>query len=1190
MRTKAYIRYKGSAILLVLALSLFLISLLVNNLNYDSEKVARRLEKRINAKINTIENYAEESINANSLDLSTIPELSTDIVIYKYIYDSLIVWKNQFPIKNDDIKNKLLFQNLHSLSSALNSPLMNISSEIQYLNLGTKWYLTKAISNNYGTKIIFGLEIKDILNEDSYESRSGLNPHLKLGPKYDISPINSAIGIPIIIDDVPILKLQTKSNIIDNIGIDSILRWFAVLFLSIAVVLYLWKKRTIKLYLLTILYFIGLTIFSYNASSRFIGINDFFSPTIYANGSILFSIGILIIFNIIITLLVFSTYSIRDLLKQKIYNRGKKYHKILYLTLIITLLIGLFVYISLTFKSVIMNSSIEFELYRLDEISIYTIIVYSSYLFLLFSCHLLSIMVIPIIRKTYNTKIFTQTTLVIFSLFVASYFTISTVISGKIKEDNKATIWANRLSVDRDLSTEIRLRAIENRIVSSASIATLVTQEQDENIIRNRLLENYLSKVSEKYFIKASIFSNSKLKDLEKINNLILSGTTIAPHSNFTHLISDNNRSCYLGHFIYYSEQTGVSHLILALESKSNREYTGYQKLLKSSININEVKIPNYYSYGKYINEKLVSYNGNYPYPNIINGTSKEKVDNGSRILRLGGYIHYINNISTTETIFISRRERGVLNYFITFSYLMLFSYFFFYFLTSRNKQRFKKNYFRARISFILFTSLSLTLIIMATICVIFIYNRNEVNLNEAMSQKIITIQKMLERSCNNLNNYKELSTNEYSKILEKTASTLKTDITLFSPEGKIFKTTAPDIIDNSLLGSRINNKAYNKITNRHDKYYIKKLPPSNNSFYLLYAPIRNSNGDILAIVNAPYTEESSSFNRDASFHAATIISLFLILLGLVLFIGKTVINALFEPLIIMGQKMRTANLQSLELIEYQRDDEISSVIEAYNRMATDLSNSSKQLAQAERDKAWSEMARQVAHEIKNPLTPIKLEIQRLIRLKERNDSSWSKKFDNVSKIILEHIDILTDTANEFSTFAKLYTEDPILINLDKVIKEQIMIFDNRDNIQISYYGLDNSMILAPKPQLIRVLVNLITNAIQAVEATLNNEELDSEKSGKVIISLRNSIEEGYYDIVIDDSGEGVKEENQSKLFTPNFTTKSGGTGLGLAICRNIIEKCKGSITYKKSHILSGACFTVHLPRTIQESSAESLN
>ena len=289
----------------------------------------------------------------------------------------------------------------------------------------------------------------------------------------------------------------------------------------------------------------------------------------------------------------------------------------------------------------------------------------------------------------------------------------------------------------------------------------------------------------------------------------------------------------------------------------------------------------------------------------------------------------------------------------------------------------------------------------------------------------------------------------------------------------------------------------------------------------------------------------------------------------------------MFAPLVEMGRKMNTADIHNLEYIIYKREDEISSLVDAYNRMVQDLSESTQKLAAAERDKAWSEMARQVAHEIKNPLTPIKLEIQRLIRLKQKGNPAWEERFDKVSDVVLEHIDILTDTANEFSTFAKLYSEDPVLIDLDSTLQEQLLIFDNKENIDISYIGMKDSFVMAPKPQLIRVFVNLITNAIQAVEIHQKDaaEKGEETPDGRIVICLRNSMREGFYDIVVDDNGPGVKEENLSRLFTPNFTTKSGGTGLGLAICRNIITKCEGDISYQKSFALGGASFTVTLPK-----------
>ena len=375
--------------------------------------------------------------------------------------------------------------------------------------------------------------------------------------------------------------------------------------------------------------------------------------------------------------------------------------------------------------------------------------------------------------------------------------------------------------------------------------------------------------------------------------------------------------------------------------------------------------------------------------------------------------------------------------------------------------------------------------------------------------------------------------------------------------------------------------KAFQSIRSRSKRFYIMEEEVDGYGYWTIYAPLINNNGEIVAILCAPYTDTDYDFMKESFFHAAIIINVFILLLIMSLVITNRIINSMFTPLLEMGKKMSGGNINNLEYIIYKREDEITSLVDAYNRMVKDLSDSTRQLAQAERDNAWSQMARQVAHEIKNPLTPIKLEIQRLIRLKQNNNPKWEEKFDQVTAVVLEHIQILSDTANEFSTFAKLYTEEPVQMNLDKVLQDQIMIFDNKENIKISYMGLENAMIMGPKPQLIRVFVNLLTNAVQAVEIQQKEalEKGETPPEGKVLICLRHGTKDGFYDIAFDDNGPGVKGENLDKLFTPNFTTKSSGTGLGLAICRNIIEKCNGEISYQKSFALGGASFIVSLPK-----------
>jgi nitrogen fixation/metabolism regulation signal transduction histidine kinase len=196
------------------------------------------------------------------------------------------------------------------------------------------------------------------------------------------------------------------------------------------------------------------------------------------------------------------------------------------------------------------------------------------------------------------------------------------------------------------------------------------------------------------------------------------------------------------------------------------------------------------------------------------------------------------------------------------------------------------------------------------------------------------------------------------------------------------------------ILGWRFNEKAYDNIIYKNKRFSIDKEKIGPHKFYSLNAPLFNADGKMIALLSSPYTDESYDFKTAAAMNIATVVTVFMMLLILARLMTTAVVDKMFKPLIEMGKKMNSANINSLEYIIYERDDEISSLVRAYNLMVHDLSESTRKLTQAERDKAWSEMARQVAHEIKNPLTPMKLQIQRIIRLKQRNDPNWQKRFD----------------------------------------------------------------------------------------------------------------------------------------------------------------------------------------------------
>ena len=1184
MNTKEWLHKKLPFTALILALVLFVLSLASNNAVSNTDKMALETAARIEKRLTALDENIEAALETDRKELILPEGMPEDMVIYRYINDSLQSWCNQFSIINDNISSLLVFQRLTDRRSQIVSPLADVTDEISYLNLGPKWYLVKSVTGDGGQRIIAGLEIKNTLLDDARRNENGVNPILKLPGKYSIIPLTNSGGSAVEIDGKPLFKILYDGSQATPFFDNSMLRWASMILFAFAIVMFLAGVRTLKVFAIVTAALTLLFMMAYLWGMQMNGSAELFSPIIYADGPVLSSLGSLLLINSYITLIITCLFLVRNRITATARENRRHYRRrlLIFGACIILLAILTGFYTQYTLKSLLLNSNISLELYRWNTNILHTVIVYFSYTGLLFCILLLLQCLRPVVKEFtgYRYDMLSGKTLIIFAVVCSAYFTVTSSQLGFKKETDRVTVWANRLSVDRDLSLEIQLRSVEENIAYDQLISALSYLESTEGMIQNRISEYYLHRVRQSYNMQVRIVRDNDIAGLSYFNSMLRNGTPIAYGSRFIFLSDANGRNSYAGLFRFYSPNKGVSRMIISIESNSNREDRGYDSILGRFSNPGEINIPSNYSYAKYKDNRLMSYKGNFPYPTHYDtNEAGHLTDRNREVTRSQGYVHFMNLVNEDEFIIISRSQRGGLVYFISFSYLCLaLSGILSIFASSRNKKRvFKSNYFRKRINTILFISALLILISMTAISILFVYKRNEENMHNLMTSRITTIQAFVERQARVATSWQDLNTPEFSAQLENIGNTTKSDITIYTPGGKVFKSTTPEVFERMIMGSRLDEEAFRNIRDLHQRFFIHREKVTDYSYWALYAPIFNDMGHMIAIISVPYTDRNFDFRREAFFHGALIFNIFLLLLIGSLIFSTREVSALFSPLIEMGKKMNAADINNLQYINYKREDEISSLVDAYNRMVKDLSESTVKLAQAERDNAWSQMARQVAHEIKNPLTPIKLQIQRLIRLKEKNNPAWEERFDEVSAVVLEHIDILTETANEFSTFAKLYSEDPVLLDLDKTLKDQLLIFDNRDNIRIQYIGLEEAFVMAPKPQLIRVFVNLITNAIQAVE--IQQKEGGAQSEGKVFIGLRKSTREGYYDITFEDNGPGVSEENLEKLFTPNFTTKSSGTGLGLAICRNIIEKCEGEIRYQRSFALGGAAFIVTIPK-----------
>ena len=1121
----------------------------------DTRSTARRLERRLERRMAKLDYYIARPD----------AKLPDDMVIYLYSDDTLRNWRGQFPLLNDQVSTTSYVQRLVTPKANFDSPLSYVGNMPTLLNLGPSWYLVKSVEDK-GTRTIAGLLITNSLDAGAF---GGVNRRLHIGSHFSIKPLNFSEGSPVYLDGNPVFKILYDSPMAVELA-NPLMLWLALIVFLAACICFVYEKRTLRRALIASAGILLSTSAMYLWGRSVQTELQLFSPMLYAGGAFLYSLAALLLVNISIFLVTLSVY----LARRDIYARVNKKGTVVALTIAcLAAVVGVAAFACMSLKSVILNSNIQLEVYKFLGLSVYSLLVYLSFLLMLTSIPMLLQMLQPVAEKRlgWNFDMFATLPRIIFAVIAASWLVIFAALLGFRKEEARMEVWAGRLSIDRDINLELQLLRAERRISEDVVINSLVQAEGGEAIIRNRIVDSYLLSASQNCSIGVEVYHpGDATVASEHFRRAIREGVPISDGSVFLCSPTSEGPSRYDGIFRYYSSDSLV-YLIVSIEQKNGVLGKGYERLLSLSSGISTT-IPPHYSYARYRDGDLLTFRGAYPYPTRMDDRLRtmvygDKVDHYNR----DGYVHFVNTISDDEAVIISRSNFSIFSYIISailISLLMFLLLAAFRPWTGRRQEP-EKTYFRSRISLTLRVSLIIALVVMATVSVVFVFRRNESNQKAIMSDRINAIQLLAQNGIRSMDKEDLLRTSDFAALIQSVSDNTGSDISVYATEGRIVLSTNPEVLDHLILGYRISADVLEEIMVGNKRYCIEKRGIGLRHYYNMYMPLIGPGGRPLAILCAPYVEEGYDFERDAAIHLMTILAVFILLFMISTMAESAILDKVFEPLSLLKESMNRTELGSLEHIEYTSNDEVSALVDAYNRMVDELSVNSRQLAEAERDKAWSEMARQVAHEIKNPLTPMKLQIQRVMYLKQKGDPAWQDKFDEAAKVLLTHIDILTETSNEFSTFARLYTEEHTVFDLDKLLEEEVSMFDNHDNIQFSYFGLSGAMVSGPKPQLTRVFVNILGNAVQAVEG---------QQDARIIVALRKSTLDGYYDIVVSDNGPGVSEENQPKLFTPNFTTKNGGSGLGLAISRSILQSCGATINYSRAFTLGGACFTITYP------------
>ncbi|WP_299431164.1 ATP-binding protein [uncultured Maribacter sp.] len=409
---------------------------------------------------------------------------------------------------------------------------------------------------------------------------------------------------------------------------------------------------------------------------------------------------------------------------------------------------------------------------------------------------------------------------------------------------------------------------------------------------------------------------------------------------------------------------------------------------------------------------------------------------------------------------------------------------------------------------------------------------------------------------------------NIFKEEIYQIADVQNVNFNIYDLEGGLIKSSRPKFEQDS-ISNCLDAHILNKLDISIDKRFVEENSAAGDKYQASYTYITDYQFKPIGILNLPYFEDNTLNDMELREFLMRLGGVYLVMLlmaiGLAYFISKYITRSL-ETISNMMSKTDLTKRNEKIFIE-SPGEEMDNVIASYNAMIDELEISAVKLAKSEREQAWREMAKQVAHEIKNPLTPMRLTVQSFERKFNPDDPDIKPKLEEYSKTLIQQIDTMSSIASAFSNFAEMPAQQNETLNVVKIVKLALDIF-NKDYI---HFISEEKEIIAKldRTQLIRVITNLVKNAIQAVPEVA---------SPRILVSMAS--EETYVKIMVADNGIGILDENKDKIFEPKFTTKTSGMGLGLGMVKNIVESYKGIISYT-SQPGKGTVFTVKFPKEI---------
>jgi signal transduction histidine kinase len=391
----------------------------------------------------------------------------------------------------------------------------------------------------------------------------------------------------------------------------------------------------------------------------------------------------------------------------------------------------------------------------------------------------------------------------------------------------------------------------------------------------------------------------------------------------------------------------------------------------------------------------------------------------------------------------------------------------------------------------------------------------------------------------------------------------------IYDLEGALIKSSRPQMTVDS-ISMCLDPEVLNRLAASPERRYVEDNTAAGDKYQASYTYILDPKFKKIGILNLPYFEDNSFNNRELREFLFRLAGVYLLMLLIAIFLAYFVSKYITRSLQQVSDKLSKTDItrRNEKIFVEDASEEISKLIEAYNAMIDELEDSAAKLARSEREQAWREMAKQVAHEIKNPLTPMRLSVQSFDLKFDPRAKDAREKVSEFSNTLIQQIDTLSSIASAFSSFAEMPAQQNETLNVVKTVKLSLDIF----NENFIHFIADEQVIIAKmdRTQLVRVVTNLVKNAIQAVPDV---------PEPRILVTVASAGDQ--VKISVADNGAGIPEAFRDKVFEPKFTTKSSGMGLGLGMVKNIVETYKGQINFS-SQEGKGTVFSVYFPKEVK--------